>query len=876
MLGLLTTLLAVAAQLHDEEARFQEALAIIRRAPDAAEFLDAQVRRQLTGELVRLAFRSADGHDLDAAIADMDVVTRIAADDSSERVGYLDALGVWLGQHYRQTGDVGDLDRAEAGYLRALELASADGPLQTSLHANLAITLKLRYEAQGAQEDLESAIRANDAAIRLARPDHPERGTLLANQGTFRMDRFALSEDPGDLDAAIAALSQAVALADPASPEHGHFGNGLGNALRQRFELTADPADIDRSIAVLRAAAQYPQVQDEDLAIYLNNLGIALRRRFRHRADQADLEESIDAHRRALELGDPGSPHWVKGQSTYATALHERFVSTGDPAHREAAVAEFAKVVQRADAIPVVRIHAAQAAARLLAASDPGRAAGLLEQAVPLLDAVALRRLDLKDRQRMLGEYTDLAAHAAALALRDSQSSPEERAARALVLLEGGRGVLLGQGLELRRDMTRLRSTEPSLAGRLDELRTALDRPDVSAADRRRLDARLGETLARIRSLDGFSQFGRRPDLAELKLQAADGPVVVFNMSSYGNDAILLTRHGICSIELPLLKVQTTAEKVLTLLQAQPGWADTPEPAQTMSDVLSWLYEAATGPVLDALGLGPVHEDDERQWPRVWWVPTGLLALLPLHAAGDHTASGRSVLDRVVSCYTPSVTALCHARKRRRPPAAHVGLIVALPQTPGPLDDLPAVAAEAREIARMLPQRFLLDSGDPAGEQPTKENVLRHLRRSTIVHFACHGGADAEDQTRSRLFLADHESNPLTLGSLLSLDLRDAQLAFLSACRTAFSTSPSLLNESLHLAAAFQLVGYPHVVGTLWNVGDGAAAAFSYWFYEALSTWDRNLGVQHSAHAAHRATRLLRERFGDDPTRWAAQVCFGA
>ncbi|WP_371648859.1 MULTISPECIES: hypothetical protein [unclassified Streptomyces] len=256
----------------------------------------------------------------------------------------------------------------------------------------------MRYDALGAAEDLESAIRANDVAVRSAPPDHPERGTLLANRGVYRMEQFSLSDDPGDLDldVAVAALTEAVAVT-PLGSSHADFNNNLGNALQRRFERTADPADIDRSITALRTASESPAAPDEAQATYLNNLGIALRRRFRH---QGDLEASIDAHRRAVELRDPGVPEWAKDQSGYATALRERFKTTGDPTHRDAAVAEFAKVVKRADAMAVVRIRAARAAARLTVEHDPGRAADFLEEAVQLLETVALRRLDLKDRQR--------------------------------------------------------------------------------------------------------------------------------------------------------------------------------------------------------------------------------------------------------------------------------------------------------------------------------------------------------------------------------------------------------------------------------------------------------------------------------------------
>ena len=75
----------------------------------------------------------------------------------------------------------------------------------------------------------------------------------------------------------------------------------------------------------------------------------------------------------------------------------------------------------------------------------------------------------------------------------------------------------------------------------------------------------------------------------------------------------------------------------------------------TLSQVLEWLWDTVAEPVLAALGFDDAPEEGQ-PWPRLWWCPTGLLTLFPLHAAGYHgTADGhaRSVLDRVVSSYTP-------------------------------------------------------------------------------------------------------------------------------------------------------------------------------------------------------------------------------
>jgi hypothetical protein len=84
----------------------------------------------------------------------------------------------------------------------------------------------------------------------------------------------------------------------------------------------------------------------------------------------------------------------------------------------------------------------------------------------------------------------------------------------------------------------------------------------------------------------------------------------------------------------------------------------------TVLDVLGWLWDAAAEPVLARLG----HTGDRKSgdpWPRVWWCPTGPLSVLPIHAAGHHpryrttaTRNTDCVLDRVISSYTPTLTAL--------------------------------------------------------------------------------------------------------------------------------------------------------------------------------------------------------------------------
>lgn len=128
------------------------------------------------------------------------------------------------------------------------------------------------------------------------------------------------------------------------------------------------------------------------------------------------------------------------------------------------------------------------------------------------------------------------------------------------------------------------------------------------------------------------------------------------------------------------------------------------------------------------------------------------------------------------------------------------------------------------------------DSDTPADQIPTKANVLEHLSGCAIAHFACHGYSDPADPSQSRLLLHDHRHDPLTVAALAPLTLDHVQLAYLSACGTARMTDGSVLDEAIHLASAFQLAGFPHVIGTLWEINDNAAVEIARYFYSSLSS----------------------------------------
>jgi CHAT domain-containing protein len=257
---------------------------------------------------------------------------------------------------------------------------------------------------------------------------------------------------------------------------------------------------------------------------------------------------------------------------------------------------------------------------------------------------------------------------------------------------------------------------------------------------------------------------------------------------------------------------------------------------------------------------------------RLWWCPSGPLAFLPLHAAGYHETRfdpvPRMVADRAVSSYLPTIRSLSYARRPAAPPAASEAraLVVAMPHTPGAAD-LPAATSEAGILAGALGTAARVLTGPDA----TRDKVTAAMGTYPWAHFACHGDSRLADPSASRLLLADHRSRPLTVLDVIRLRLSDAEFAYLSACSTA-RTGAQLPDEAIHLAAAFHLAGYRHVIGTLWPAGDRAALAFAADVYPVLLA---DGDASQAASTLHDTVLTLRLIHAPRPSVWAGHIHLG-
>ncbi|HPB71752.1 MAG TPA: CHAT domain-containing protein, partial [Phycicoccus sp.] len=310
----------------------------------------------------------------------------------------------------------------------------------------------------------------------------------------------------------------------------------------------------------------------------------------------------------------------------------------------------------------------------------------------------------------------------------------------------------------------------------------------------------------------------------------------------------------------------------------------------SLKEVCRWLWNVVAEPVLNHLGsTDPVHDDRYESWPRMWWIPTGPLTVLPLHAAGHHDRPGQSVIDRVISSTIPTIETL----RARRTPSATLpadesaptdkpgakALLVGMSHTPpGPQLDLPGVARELGLVKKRLSAVDVVELATGRGDvpAPTKALVTQHLPSAAWVHLACHAGTDPFNPTRSTLYLTDHQDDPFTVADLIDTVTDTGQVMFLSACTTA---RPGLrtLDDPVHFAAAALLAGYRHVIATLWPLLDDTAPFMAEAIYAGLTRNGRptSWAGDHAAIAVHRAVRDQRALRPEDIFRWATYTHYG-
>jgi tetratricopeptide (TPR) repeat protein len=837
------------------------------------------------GDVLKMRFKLTGSlDDLDESISLYKETLKVAP---TFKLGFLPDLSEALISRFERTGSLDDLNAAIDASAQATDGIRDNDPNLLFILGTFGNAVYRRFQLTGSGDDLDFAVELFQSLVTLAPSGSIHRPAALLSLSCVLSDRFERTKSIADLDESVRLAEQAMEEAPNNDPNRQKIACHLGLALVSRLSYHGFEAGFDQAIECLQEALDLP-INSNTPWIY-NNLARAFMAKHDQTKALGDCNAAVDALEKAVELAKDDEPDKSIFLFNLGASLRTRFELTGSSNDFQDAVEAFEKSVQMAFAEIRPRIYSAVFAADLLYSQQRTKEASqMIRRAVHFLPLISSRALRRADRRFNLSNspIRGLAADASALAIRAGDNISDS-----LSLLEIGRGIFTNTELEMRGDVNRLRESHPDLADKYIRLGLELNstswplRPQESLRGQllrgHNLSSEFDNLLFTIREKHGFERFLLGPSRAELNSIASNGPIVILTSSRCGSDAFLITRDDVRHMPLENLQYSDLEAKAKMLLDLLDKFTlrNYAKSNQAMTSVLEWLWDVAVESVLNALGFVDTPRDDTK-WPRIWWIPVGLLSLFPVHGAGRYPLEGEckdTVLDRVISSYAPTIRALDHSRHQMKDLKMHqteqTVLLVSMAET---LNQSPLKYAE-EEI------KIIDDSLPPAIKritlsQPSKSEVHEALIKCPIVHFACHGMVHS-DPSRSSILFADSEFSIAEISQTIA---KQAEFAYISTCHAATSRNISLLDESINIAAAFQLTGFPSVIGTLWQLQDEESVTVSKEVYCAMVGKDGRIDSLRSAAALHFAVRQLRRnKWKDsryktfDPLTWATYIHVG-
>jgi tetratricopeptide (TPR) repeat protein len=762
---------------------------------------------------------------MDEAIITMRRVLDLQVQLGIEDRDTLSGLGDTHRERFMLRGDLDDIDRAVKFTRKAVDGADEGEGRLAAWQNNLCAALQTRFRSTGDPEDIAAAAIAGYRSTESGPEDDPQRHIHLQNLfGCLRILALA-SNSERDWDEAIRVGVEAVHLVSADAPHLATYLANLSGAAMTKFWATRARADIDLSVSFAREAVKLGEAYGEEGPLYARfSLAQALKARWEHTGSAADLDESYSSYLEAAARDS--SAFWMRVRA----------------------------------AIEGGRLAAsARRWTEALEAFD--RAIGLLPQLVSL-------QLSQQSREHWLSDVSGLATDAAACAIELGLED------KAVALLERGRALLMTEALGHRAAVERLRRTHPSHAARFDALRRELRQSHVGNEDenfggftdaRLKISRELAALVTEIQALDGVEDFLMPAEADTLATPIAGGVAVIVNVSEFRSDAIIIDDAGLRTTRLWWLTPKVVRFQLDTFTEAltdcESAWKDRNEydfnaAQQVLCNCLEWLWKSVVGPADQE-----ITRPDRNNPVRVWWIPTGLLSFLPLHAA---SSADRSAVDLFTSSYAFTLRAIRQGNRKVSRAVTATPLVVAMPETPG-ASALPHVMDEVAELRTIFGEVI-----DLVGHEATYPAVAAGLRHRRIAHFACHACPGTETPSDGELLLCDRATKKFSVVALNTLDLVDADLAFLSACET-LRTNANLADEGISIGSSFQVAGFRHVVGTMWKIADVAAVQVVRHFYGALTASDET----DVAESLHSTVCLMRQMYPNLPSIWAGYVHYG-
>lgn len=814
--------------ISEAAALWKRALEVAGPAhPEYVRYLGHYIEA-LVGNMQQAGGRSS----LDEAISlAEDALRQLSSAGTSQSPELLHALGRARRERARHTGNAADLDRAISAAEAALRHTPPDKPEYARTRQLLGSAQHDRYLRTGNLVDLETALEVFNEAV-TSGPGTPEGPYSLAldlnSLANALRDRYHRTGDMQSLDSAIDARRKSVAMTTERDPNYVYYLANLGNNLRDRYLETKNGADLDEAIASYEAAMQIGARSIDFGAVCVMGFAAVLRTRFAAEQQEADLERAIEMYESLDVQFEPDSPMRYSLLSSWGNALADRSRSFGTNDDARRARELFQAVLRSATVPPEGAVLAARNwIAMAIGNMDWPAVAEASLAGLDAIDGLVGSQLTRRQKEAWLRDARDVSS-AAAFALAKVGRLPE-----AVTALEGGRARLLSDALELegsklagleRAGQSDLAERYRNSAARLQQLGFESDRLSVgpahrlaTATEQRRALADFEEALKEVRLVPGFSDFRTGPSADDIYNAATGAPIIYITATKMGGQALIVSGQPetVQCVWLPLLSHDKLMQKLDPYIDGFTDGSLGADPA-ILDDVCQWLWRVMADPIIAALP----------STPEIVLVPTGWLALLPLHAAwraDPSTATGRHYLiDQYKVTYAANARARLTANHRAARLQVRSSFVVEDPR-PTSAERLDYAENEANAVLKSIPGARLRH------EAATKAHVRPALREHSVLHFACHGSASPGSPLTSRLILADDEA--LTLAELMTDHLNGARLVVLSACETAV-VGGMLLDEVVNFPTGVLQAGAAGCIGSLWSVPDVATALLMQRFYE--------------------------------------------
>lgn len=751
-------------------------------------------------------------NDLEEAIQAAYQSVELTPEGSVKMALRLNNLGNRLSERFARTGDIADMDEAIQKTQMAADLTPGGSSEKGMYLNNLGNRLAERYTRIGEVEDLEKALLANREAVELTADESPSKGMYLSNLSIRLAQRFKFYKAKEDLEESIKVARIALEFTQEGSPQFIRGLNTLGNRISERYEINKDSRYLDEAIEIAKRLAKLVPKDSPDKAFYLYNHGSNLLRRYDLGKDLVDLDQGRKLIVEAIELGRYTSPTAVIQASR---SLGQWLLKRGD----------WDKAID---------------------AFQPGMHA--IEELVRKHALRASKESWLQEARGVPTQY--------AYALAQSGNLEE-----ALIGIEIGQARLLSERISLNNlDLQLLQDKAPELFKQYENFSmlsnkwqtTDLNQDqdiEVVRDELRKINQQFSHLGLEIRKIEGFEHFLAPVQATDIYLASQNQPLAYLATTPVGG-MVLLALPG-KETEVLWFNDFTDTQLFQLMHSAQGnGYLDTylvwkqamqsgisrddyqaayQEWLDAIENTTRWLWQEVIGELVEWL--------IENHFKACTLTPTGLLSLLPLHAAwvkdGDRPTGKRYAMDEMQFSYVPNAQALLKAQKKAGISMDNI-LVVQNPNSDHPKHDIPF----SMEMGEAALEYFTNGENIHLKEaEATIEAVLGKFPEANVLHFWTHGLSNPEFPLESCLLMADEEE--LKLRNILLVELPKARLAVLSACETGMAGLRNI-DEVVSLPTGLIQAGVPGVIGSMWTVETISTLMLMLKFYEL---WKAGKGV---------------------------------